>query len=80
MNHYSYRIFWSDEDDCYFAVSPEFKNLSAFGDTPEGALKELKIALGESIELYMEEGWPLPEPTPAAVEVAGAVEDGEIFE
>jgi antitoxin HicB len=60
---YSIDIVWSDEDSGYIATIPEFKNLSAFGETCEDALREAKIALEGYIEAYKEDGLPLPEPT-----------------
>jgi predicted RNase H-like HicB family nuclease len=51
VDRYSVRIFWSDEDDGYIAVSPELGGVSAFGETPESALAELGTARG----LWMEE-------------------------
>jgi len=62
MKNYSFNVFWSDSDKVYIAVCPEFPNLSAFGDTAEQALAEIKIALELAVETYQEEGWPLPEP------------------
>lgn len=58
---YSMRVFWSDEDESFIAVCPEFQDLSAFGDTYEDAVHELKVAIGGAIEIYREEGWALPE-------------------
>ncbi|HET7076091.1 MAG TPA: type II toxin-antitoxin system HicB family antitoxin [Chloroflexia bacterium] len=65
MDKYSFNIFWSEEDNSYFAICPEFPGLSAFGDTPEQALAEGKIVLEITIETYKEEGLPLPEPDTA---------------
>jgi predicted RNase H-like HicB family nuclease len=62
MQNYSFKVLWSDEDQGYVAVCPEFPGVSAFGDTPEHALAEVKIPLEMAIETYEEEGWPLPEP------------------
>lgn len=62
MNKYSVNIFWSDEDEGYIAVSPEFPGLSAFGKTPEKAIAEAQVALKLFIDTYEEEGLPLPEP------------------
>jgi predicted RNase H-like HicB family nuclease len=62
MDKYSFNIFWSEEDNAYFAICPEFPGLSAFGDTPEQALAEGKIVLEMTIETYKEAGLPLPEP------------------
>jgi predicted RNase H-like HicB family nuclease len=64
MANYSYQVFWSEADEGYIAICPEFPNLSAFGETAEEALAELKVALELAIETYREEGWPLPEPKP----------------
>ncbi len=61
-NRYSFNVFWSDEDESYIALSPEFPRLSAFGDTPEQALVEIKAVVELAIETYNEEGWPLPQP------------------
>ncbi len=50
-SHYSTRTFWSAEDDGYIATTPELEGVSAFGETPEGALTELAAAR----ELWLEE-------------------------
>lgn len=62
MDRYGYHVFWSDDDGGYIAVSPEFPRLSAFGETAEAALAELRGVLEEAVEQYKEEGWPLPVP------------------
>ena len=41
---YVIKIFFSEEDEGYIADIPEMKYCSAFGDTPEEALKEVLIA------------------------------------
>ena len=64
MNNYSFNVFWSDADEAYIAVCPEFPRLSAFGDTPEQALAEMRVVLEMAIEAYREEGWTLPESRP----------------
>jgi predicted RNase H-like HicB family nuclease len=62
MNKYAINISWSDEDEGYIAICPEFPGLSAFGETEEDALCEAKIALDLMIKTYREEGMLLPEP------------------
>ena len=42
---YTIEIFYSEEDEGYIAVVPELPGCSAFGETPEEALKEVKIAI-----------------------------------
>ena len=62
MNRYRFNLVWSNEDEGYVVTCPEFVGLSAFGETPEKALKEAKIALKLFIQTYQEKGLPLPEP------------------
>lgn len=58
---YHINIFYSEEDGDYIADVPDFKHISAFGDTPEEALHEVLIALQSAIEMFEEEGKALPE-------------------
>lgn len=63
MFKYSVNLMWSDEDGCYVATIPEFPRLSAFGDTPEEAIKEAQYAAESFIEIYNEEGIEIPAPS-----------------
>ncbi|MBE9048102.1 type II toxin-antitoxin system HicB family antitoxin [Pleurocapsales cyanobacterium LEGE 10410] len=60
---YSFNLRYSEEDAGYIAICPEFPGLSAFGDTPEEAIEEAKVALELFIDTYKEENKPLPEPS-----------------
>lgn len=60
---YSFRVVWSDEDDAYVAVCPEFEGVSGLGETAADALSEAQTALELMIETYQQERWPLPSPT-----------------
>lgn len=60
---YRVEIYYSEEDKVYIANVPDLKYCSAFGETPEDALKEIKIALKGWIETVLEKGEKLPEPT-----------------
>jgi predicted RNase H-like HicB family nuclease len=62
MFKYSINLTWSDEDNCYVATVSEFPGLSAFGDTPEEAVEEAKIAVEGFVKVYKEDGCPIPEP------------------
>lgn len=44
MKDYHINIFYSDEDGGYIADIPDLEACSAFGDTPEKALAEVKVA------------------------------------
>ncbi len=56
------RIFYSKENEGFIAVVPELPGCSAFGKTPEEALKEVKTAIELWIETAKNEGRPIPEP------------------
>jgi len=58
---YHINIFYDPDDGDYIADVPDFKYVSAFGDTPEEALREVLIALEMVIAVYQEQGKPLPE-------------------
>jgi predicted RNase H-like HicB family nuclease len=62
VNRYSFHIFWHAPDECYIAIVPGFKGVSAHGETPEEALREVQVALQLTIEDYEDAGWALPEP------------------
>ena len=44
MSKYKHEIFYSKDDGGYIARIPELPLCSAFGETKEEALRELKIA------------------------------------
>ena len=63
MKDYHINIFYSSEDESYVADIPDLEHCSAFGDTPEEALAEVLIAKGLWLEVAVEEGIPIPEPS-----------------
>ena len=60
--NYSYRAVWSAEDEAYVATSAEFPGATAFGETPDEAIRELQIAITGITEVMLEDGQQLPEP------------------
>lgn len=62
MKNYSYNVFWNEDDKGYIATCLEIPEQSAFAETPEEALAELKVALQSAIEICEAEGLPVPEP------------------
>ena len=66
MNHYPIVIFWSEEDRAYIADVPDLGSCSAFGDSPEEALRQVQIALELRLEAARERGLALPEPSRVA--------------
>ncbi len=62
MKDYHINIFYSEEDEGYIADIPDLKFCSAFGDTPEEALREVQIAKTAWLEAARAEGKPIPLP------------------
>ena len=56
MYKYAIEIFYSEEDNGYIAVVPELRGCSAFGETEEEALEEVKIAMELWLETAKKEG------------------------
>ena len=56
MTSYAIIVFWSDEDGAWVADVPDLKSCSAFGDTPEDAVAEVRLAM---------EAWLAAEQLPA---------------
>ena len=59
---YAIEIFYSEEDDGFIAIVPELAGCSAFGETEERALQEVKIAMQLWLETAKEIGRSIPVP------------------
>jgi predicted RNase H-like HicB family nuclease len=59
---YHINLFWSQPDECWVADVPDLKSCSAFGDTPEEALAEARIAVEGWIETALANNMVVPEP------------------
>jgi predicted RNase H-like HicB family nuclease len=62
MSDYHINIFYSEEDGGYIADIPDLDSCSAFGETPEQALKELEAAKKAWLEAARQAGKPIPMP------------------
>jgi len=62
MKDYHINVFYSDEDEAYVADIPDLVACSAFGDTPEEAVREVGIAKQAWIEAARELGKRIPKP------------------
>ena len=62
MRDYHINIFYSEEDEGYIADIPDLEACSAFGKTPEQALKQVEIAKQAWLEAARAEGKPIPKP------------------
>ena len=63
--HYTLEIKWSDDDDCYVVLAPEWDNY--FGPIADGATYEEAASRGHNalenmIDFAHERGDPLPQP------------------
>ena len=59
---YEVIIYWTEEDRAFVAEVPELPGCMADGPTYEAAMSEVKIVIGEWIEMAREMGRPIPEP------------------
>lgn len=62
MQDYFISIFYSEEDGGYIADIPNLRFCSAFGETPEEALREVQIAKAAWLETARSSGKPIPPP------------------
>lgn len=62
MRDHFISIFYSEEDGGHVADIPDLRYCSAFGSTPDEALREVQIAKQAWIEAAMASGKPIPEP------------------
>jgi predicted RNase H-like HicB family nuclease len=56
-------VEWSDEDGCYVGSSPGLLLGGCHGDDERLVFEELCRIVEETIELYHQDGKPLPPPT-----------------
>jgi predicted RNase H-like HicB family nuclease len=62
MKDYHVNVFYSEEDEGYIADIPDLKHCSAFGATPEEALREVLKAKEAWIETARANGKSIPAP------------------
>jgi predicted RNase H-like HicB family nuclease len=72
MQDYHINIFYSEEDQGYIADIPDLKYCSAYGETPEEALKQVLIAKNTWLEVAKDKGKtiPLPKYKPVIYQIA----------
>lgn len=62
MKDYHINVFYSEEDEGYIADIPDLKHCSAFGETPEDAVREVLIAKNVWLQAARAAGKPIPRP------------------
>jgi predicted RNase H-like HicB family nuclease len=63
MKDYHINIFYSEEDAGYIADIPDLKACSAFGKTPQRALKEVQVAKEAWLRAARSAKKPIPAPS-----------------
>jgi len=61
VNHYTYRVTWSAEDNEHVGLCTEFPSLSWLAPTPEKALLGIRRVVAEAVTEMKESGEPVPE-------------------
>jgi predicted RNase H-like HicB family nuclease len=62
MKDYHINVFYSEDDESYIADIPDLAHCSAFGATPEEALREVLQAKEAWLEAARASDKPIPEP------------------
>jgi predicted RNase H-like HicB family nuclease len=62
VKDYHINVFYSEEDEGYIADIPDLKYCSAFGETPEEAVREVLIAKNAWLEAARAQGKSIPRP------------------
>ena len=72
MKDYHINVFYSEEDGGYIADIPDLRFCSAFGTTPEGAVREVTKAKKAWLAVAKKANKPIPKPRyrPAGYQVA----------
>ncbi|MCY7377569.1 MAG: hypothetical protein LH472_16550 [Pyrinomonadaceae bacterium] len=55
-------VYWSDEDSCFIGMCPELMYGGIHGDDALKVFIELNEAVEEVIQIFKEDGKPLPTP------------------
>lgn len=61
INHYTYRVTWSPEDDEHLGLCVEFPSLSWLAPTPEAALKGIQKVIAEVVADMQASGEAVPD-------------------
>lgn len=74
MKHYHINLFYSADDGGWIADVPDLKYCAAFGETPEAALAEVRIAMTGWLQAARKLRRPIPKPAyrPAIYQLAAS--------
>lgn len=60
IDHYTYRVTWSAEDDEHVGLCAEFPSLSWLDKTPEAALSGIRAVVADVVADMQASGEPIP--------------------
>lgn len=60
IDHYTYRITWSEEDQEYVGLCVEFPSLSWLAESQESALKGIRLVVRDVVSEMTETGESIP--------------------
>ena len=63
-------VYWSEEDEVFIGMCPELFYGGVHGDDSVEVFKELCEAVDEWVEIFKEDGTPLPAPKRTVFEMA----------
>jgi predicted RNase H-like HicB family nuclease len=61
INHYTYRVTWSAEDNEHVGLCAEFPSLSWLASSPEKALSGIRRAVADAVADMQASGEAIPE-------------------
>ena len=61
IQHYTYRVTWSPEDNEHVALCAEFPSLSWLAKTPESALKGIQKVVADVVDDMLTSGEAVPD-------------------
>jgi len=71
VTRFTYRVFWSAEDECYVGTCAEFPSLSHLDESMDGALHGIRDLVADVVNELRREKSPIPSPI-AAKRFSGA--------
>jgi predicted HicB family RNase H-like nuclease len=61
IDHYTYRVTWSEEDQEHVGLCAEFPSLSWLASSPEAALRGIRTVVAEVVKEMRAHGETIPE-------------------
>jgi len=62
IDHYTYRIIWSEDDNQHVGLCAEFPSLSYLASTPEKAIRGILKVVADVVQDMQANDEPVPEP------------------